>query len=283
MVPFRSHLAGSGTGARLVRIRRAAQPTVKIVGGSRRDGGTVHLFRQPCVAGFLRKKFPAVAPAFHLGLFLGLILPALTARADSSRTLDAWLAAQAELQSWSADFQQTRTLKTLTEPLVTPGRVWFAAPNQFRWELGQPAQSIAVRQADQMLVIYPRLKRAERYPLATDKPAPWQEMLSLLEAGFPRSRDALESQFRILSVTSQADQARLSLQPRSAGARRMVSRIEIVFATHTHALVSTELIFADGSSMRNDFSNAKINPSMDEAIFAPQLEAGYKITEPFKR
>ena len=64
---------------------------------------------------------------------------------DASAVLDAWFAAQKDLHSWSADFVQTRILKTLTQPLTAVGRLWFAEPNDFRWELGRPAQTIALR------------------------------------------------------------------------------------------------------------------------------------------
>src|SRR5580765_5703542 len=97
-----------------------------------------------------------------------------------------WLDAQTNISTWSADFIQTRTLKSLAQPLTATGHVWFAAPNRFRWELGSPAQTVAVRSTKELLIIYPRLKRVERYPLAGEQTGPWREALSLLEAGFPR-------------------------------------------------------------------------------------------------
>ena len=83
-----------------------------------------------------------------------------------------WFAAQTNLQSWSADFTQTRSLKVLSQPLVATGKVWVTVPNRFRWELGQPAQTIVLRQPDQLLIIYPRLKRAEKYSLSGVPPGP---------------------------------------------------------------------------------------------------------------
>ena len=37
-----------------------------------------------------------------------------------------------------------------------------------------------------MLLLYPRLKRVERYPLNTTDAGPWKDMMALLDAGFPR-------------------------------------------------------------------------------------------------
>ena len=40
--------------------------------------------------------------------------------------------------------------------------------------------------------------------------------------------------------------------------------------------------FADGSTLRNDFTNAVLNPRLDPSLFAPKLNPDYKIVEPLK-
>src|SRR5438477_12898241 len=134
-----------------------------------------------------------------------------------------------------------------------------------------------------MLVIYPKLKRAEKYPLTRDHAGPWTDTLALLEAGFPRSQSELESRFRIESEVTANGVHEITLQPKSASARRMMPHIKIAFATRDFSLRSTELLFADGSTMRNDFTNAVMNPNLDDSIFAPKLEDGFKVVEPLKR
>jgi outer membrane lipoprotein carrier protein len=203
--------------------------------------------------------------------------------AEANFTLAAWFNAQTNIQTWTADFIQTRTLKSLTQPLTAAGHVWFAAPNRFRWELGNPAQTIAVRQPEQMLVIYPRLKRAERYPLTGDQPGPWRDALALLEASFPRSKAEMESRFRILSQVSTNEIFELTLQPKSFAARRMMPQIKIAFATNDFSLRATELQFADGSTMRNDFQNPKLNEQFGETPFMPKLEDDVKTVEPLRQ
>ena len=100
-------------------------------------------------------------------------------------------------------------------------------PDRFRWELGQPAQTIALRQPDQLLIIYPRLKRVEKYPLRAAQPGPWKDALALLDASFPRSRADLESHFRVLSVTETNSMMRVTLQPKSASARKFMAEIQV--------------------------------------------------------
>jgi len=205
----------------------------------------------------------------------------LAARAAETNSLiAAWLGAQTNVHAWSADFVQTRTLKSLTQPLTATGRVWFAEPNRFHWEILQPQRTIAIRSGDEMWVVYPKLKRAERYPL--NQAGQWRDALSLLEAGFPRSQADLEAQFRIVNQTTTNNVCDVTLQPKSAAARRLMPQVRIAFSTRDFLLRATELQWADGSTMRNDFTNAVLNPTVDASLFRPAVESDFKIVEPLK-
>jgi outer membrane lipoprotein-sorting protein len=224
---------------------------------------------------------PILSPlplTLSLMLVLGPAFP--MAAADPDTLLSDWLDAQTNLTTWSADVVQTRTLKSLVQPLTTTGRVWFAAPNLFRWELGDPPQTIAVRQPDRMLVIYPRLNRVEQFPLDGGPAGPWRDALPLIEAGFPRSAADLESRFRILSISPGTDRHEIVLQPVLLSARRLMPRISVFLTADPLALRATELEFADGSSLRNDFTNAVHNPTLDPDLFHPSLDPQWKQVQP---
>src|SRR6266850_2821459 len=119
-------------------------------------------------------------------MLLGLLSGQNLIAAETNSPVTAWLAAQTNVQTWSADFTQTKTLKSLVQPLTAAGHVWFAKPGRFRWELGHPPQTIARRSGDEMRVIYPNLKRVEIYPLK--EAGQWRDALALLEAGFPQNQ-----------------------------------------------------------------------------------------------
>ena len=215
-------------------------------------------------------------------LFLsGLI--SLASAAETNSVLSSWLAAQTNIQAWSADVIQTRTFKSLVQPLTATGHVWFAAPNRFRWELGNPPETIAVRAPNELLVIYPRLKHVERYPLTGNQTGSWRDALALLEAGFPRSEAEMRSRLKIVSQTITNHTCELALEPKSAAARRMMPQIKLAFDTKDFTLKATELEFADGSTMRNDFINPVMNPKIEEKTFAPEIPPDYKIVEPLKQ
>jgi outer membrane lipoprotein-sorting protein len=228
------------------------------------------LVHQRCISG------PLAA-----ALFCGL---AVAARAETNAALlDQWLAAQTNLQTWTADCTQTRSLKVLSQPLVSTGKVWVALPDRFRWELGQPAQTIALRQPAQLLIIYPRLKRVEKYPLRAQQPGPWRDALALLDASFPRSRADLESHFLVRSVTPTNSMVCVTLQPKSASARKFMTDIQVCFRPSDFSLLSTEMRFSDGSSMRNDFTHSVLNAPLSADCFEARLEPDFTIVEPLRQ
>jgi len=203
--------------------------------------------------------------------------------AETNTVLDSWLGAQAGVRTMSADFVQIRTLKTLVQPLVAQGHLWFALPNQFRWELGRPAQTIALRHQDDIFVVYPRLKRAEHYPLGSQAPRAWRDAMALLDVGFPRTRQEFEAQFRVLSQCQTNGTWLLVLQPRSAAARQFMPEMRVSLATNDFSLVATELVFMDGSRMRNEFSHLVANEPMDESLFKWTAPGDFVVTEPFAK
>jgi outer membrane lipoprotein-sorting protein len=221
-----------------------------------------------------------------MGLVLGLAILVGHDRQvfaiDQTDLLGHWFASQTNLQTWTADAVQTRTIKTFNQPLISTGRVFVAVPDRFRWELGNPPQTIAIRQVDNLYLVYPRLKRAEKYSLDAAKAGPWKDALALLEASFPASRVQLESRFDILAVSQTNQVAQVTLQPKSAFAKKFMSEIQIGFRTGDFSPAFTELKFSDGSTMRNDFSNSRTNTPLDATLFEPDLPQGTTIVEPGK-
>lgn len=254
MVPFRSHLAA--------KLKDGPEP----------------LPEKPGVVNAAH--FPARLRLAIVWLGLGL---AAGQCAEPNQFLAQWLQAQTNLQTWSAQVVQTRHLKTLTQPLVARGQVWFSAPNLFRWEIGRPTSTIAIRQPEQMLVIYPRLRRAEKFPLHDTAQGPWKEILALLEAGFPRSRQDVDQRFDILDQSVTDRVCTLSLRPKSPAARHMMPRLQVSFSIEDFSLRATELEFADGSTMRNEFHDAVLNPDIDPQLFQPELPETFTVAEPDRR
>jgi len=223
------------------------------------------------------------AQATILFAFFFVILCPLTSRAaETDPRFERWFAAQTNIQTWSADLVQTRTLKVLAQPLKSNGKVWVAQ-EQFRWELGQPAQTIAVRRPDQLLILYPKLKRAEKYSLTDVPPGPLKDALALLDASLPRDRATMEQRFRLVSAVETNSLLEMHLQPRSAGARKFIGEIYIGFHANDFSIAFTEMRFSDGTNLRNDFTNVVVNQPVDSAKFDVKIPSGYTVVEPMRQ
>jgi len=217
-------------------------------------------------------------------LALGMALPCGSLDgAELDPIVVKWIEAQTNVHAWSADFVQTRRLRTLVQPLTAEGKVWFSQPNRFRWELGAPAETIAIRGETELMIVYPQLRRAERFPLGPEARGPWRDALALLEAGFPRTRAQLQAQYDVASQEAGERVCKVVLRPKSAKARKMIPSIQVEFNPADFGLLATELTLADGSRMRNDFKNQKLNPPMDAERFSAALPPGFTLTEPAAR
>jgi len=228
-------------------------------------------------AGLLRSCWRTF-PYLHF-FFLLLLSAPLSRAADYDAQFNRWFEVQTNLQSWSGDFTQTRTLTVLNQPLVTPGKVWVKR-GEFRWELGQPVQTIVLRTPDQLLIVYPRLKRAEKYPLGAIASGPMKDALALLDASLPRDRASMEEHFRLVSAALTNDVLRMTLQPRSEAARKFIGQVVIGFRTNDYVIASTEMKFADGSTLANTFTNVVLNQPPAPDLFAPQLPPDYTVVAP---
>jgi outer membrane lipoprotein-sorting protein len=219
-------------------------------------------------------------------LFLPLLILIAAQASDAApndKLVDDWIAAQSGIHTWEADFKQTRQLKALTEPLVATGKLWFAAPDRFRWEVMKPAPTLAVRDKDELLVVFPKLKRAEKYSLALIRQGPWKDLMGLLDTGFPRNRADFEQQFHVRDVVPIPGGQRLVIQPVSALAQKYLPEVDIDISTPDLKLLATSMVFVDGSVLKNEFSNPRKNLPIDDALFEPALGPDYKVTEPLSQ
>lgn len=219
-----------------------------------------------------------------IGLFILLCSSELRAELDSSREfLTAWLDQQKEVRTWSADVVQIRKLKSLARPLKSRGQVWFLQPNRFRWQLGDPPRTIAIRKEDELLIIYPRLKQVERFAAVDAVDPAWKQALALLEVGFPSDADAFFARYELVSTKRFKKSWRFELRPAADEVRRLLDRVTVEVSKRDFALLATELLFPDGSTMKNVFIHRQLNPTLDETLFDFEIGEGYTVTSPLKK
>ena len=209
-------------------------------------------------------------------LSLCAALPVSAADAPDLAPIRKWLAGQASVRTVQADFTQTRSFHALREPIASPGRLWFSAPHAFRWELGDPAKTIVLRRGDLYLIIQPTKQHAERLSAAdVSGPAGGQGM-PMMDFPFARDFDDFNRRFEVLSVTLQDTRCHVEMLPRDPRMRKLLAVAKIDFDTATGFLISFEFDTRDGSSLRNEFTNVRLNGKIDPARYEYDL-TGYDV------
>lgn len=213
-----------------------------------------------------------------------LVLCSLSTQAlAESPLLDRWLNHQADITTWQADVSQTRTIKNLTQPLTQKGKLWFTKPSQFRWQLGEPARTLAVRDDKRLVVAYPRLKQAEIYAFDSIQDPAMKQVLLLLELGFPSEPAAFFAQYTLLDSQANADQTQLfTLQPNSAIARKLLEKVALEVDSSNLNLLATTLFFTDGSRLNNVFEHQQYNIPIEASLLQLDL-TGFDISQPLSQ
>lgn len=193
--------------------------------------------------------------------------------------LKEWIAKQKNVRSVTADFTQTRALRTLRSPLAGHGRLWFLAPDWFRWELGDPPKTIIIGTPKGLTIIQPDRKRAERKPAAS-APGTFQDSgpLGMMRLPGDGSFEEFHRLVQVLAFESSGSRSHLEMLPRDAQSTRGLAAIKLDFDNVTGHWLSLEIVMREGSSIRNDFRNVRINPKVNKDPFAYDL-TGFQVTD----
>jgi len=219
--------------------------------------------------------------AIFFGCFLSFTEFTVAAE-DVNTLLDKWLAKQVTIKTWTADVVQTRKIKSLVRPLESQGRVWFVQPDQFRWQLGDPPRTIAIRTQKELVIAYPRLNQMERYRFDNITDPAMRQALALLEVGFPSDPQRFHARYEAVSVKTSKEVLQFELRPKDEQARRLLTKVRLDVSSQDMTLLATEIEFPDGSTMRNVFRHHKLNIEIDQSLFHINTD-GYHVVEPLEK
>ena len=181
--------------------------------------------------------------------------------------LKACLDAQRHLKSISADFTQTRALKTLRSPLAVKGHFWFATPDRFRWQLGDPPKTIIIGAQDGTLVIQPSLKRAKISPISTSGNFSNQKVFEIMGLSGGRTLEEFQKHMKVLSLKSSGTRCHLEMLPKDPSATRGLASINLDFDSATGQWLGFEIVTREGSSIRTELNNVRTNPVIAREVF----------------
>lgn len=202
-------------------------------------------------------------------------LGSATQAADLS-VVERWLATNSGLRTIRIDFEQTRKMRSLKVPIRQPGTLWLNyATKQFRWQTGNPPQTIVVRRGSELFVIRTPMKRYERRPVGSSSGG--TPGMAALAGGFPKTLGEFQKRYRILGISRKDNTHRIVTQPLGESGRG-VDTFTFVIEEKRYRLLGFEMKLKDGSSVDTVFHRVLPNDPIPKSVFAPDI-TGFKETK----
>jgi outer membrane lipoprotein carrier protein len=181
--------------------------------------------------------------------------------------LDAWLNRQKSIDTLETTFTQKRKLPSLKQPVTTPGKLSFAKPGRVRWQLGEPAATIAMSDGDTLTLIDYATKTARRIPAD----APQAARFSMLTGKGFQTPENFHGMFEVVEQRVESGIHQFTLKPKDRRLRSQVPWVFLDIDPAKNELRAMELELQDKSRIRTLFQNPRFNTKLAPALFTADL------------
>jgi chaperone LolA len=175
-----------------------------------------------------------------------------------------------------AAFQEQKTMRLMTKPIVSSGNIWFHAPNKFRREVIGNSPSVTVSNGRDLWIYYPNFKSAEHYTLG--KRSPVDAAIAAINTAL--NLENVEKTFQISGAKIDNGYA-LQLLPRSSSMKRMFQKFDLRLNNDLIA-ERTEMIQPNGDRVVTIYSN-QTRAAIPAATFEFTPPSGTEVSSPLGR
>jgi len=197
-----------------------------------------------------------------------LLLSAIPALVLADNTaLDAWLKRQATVETLETSFTQERKLPSLKQSVTTPGKLSFSKPGRVRWQLGEPAVTLALSDGTMLTLIDMNGKTARQMPADSPQAA----RFSMLTGKGFQSPDNFHAMFEIAAHRVDSGIHQYTLKPKDRKTRAQVPWIFLDIDPAKNELRAMEMELQDKSRIRTVFHNPRFNTKLSPTLFTADL------------
>jgi outer membrane lipoprotein-sorting protein len=216
-------------------------------------------------------RFPLLAALFSILL----LLPSESSgNSPDLAVVERWLSTNSGVSSLRIEFTQIRRMRSLKTASQQDGVLWLDFERRrFRWQTGNPAQTIVVSLGKDILIIRNPSKRYEVRPAGSGG-APG---MSSLVNGFPRTLAEFQAKYRVLEIRPDGHTQRIVTRPLGEAGRGVQTFTFVVDAGH-HRLLGMEIDLEDGSALHTVFRKVDANVPLARDLFQPPVD-GYAETK----
>jgi outer membrane lipoprotein-sorting protein len=181
---------------------------------------------------------------------------------------------QKKTTTLQATFKQEKELALLSKPEVSTGTFIYAKPNNVLWNYAAPKRVQMLITGGVLTTYYPDLNKAEKIEVKRFEDQIFKYM------GASGAIDELGRYFNF-TFTDRANEPGyiLDLQPKSAAIAKRVKHIRIWIDKKTYLTNKVEYTEGDGDITRYEFTNIKVNESIDQSRFTLNLPANTRVEQ----
>ena len=204
-------------------------------------------------------------------------IPALTAAERLATILTGFDTAQANTDTLTAEFRETKILMMLREPVESSGSFYFSKPHRVKWEYREPETKIYLLTEDTALAYYPAQKRAEKKNIQ-------KYSAKLFRAfGIGQTTDELSKYYDIhLAPGSDRDGTYLLiLLPKKRRLQKLFETLRMWIDQDTFLPVQMEYLEPDGDSTLLRFDSMQVNREIQSSRYQIDLPGDVTITNSF--
>lgn len=200
-------------------------------------------------------------------LALTLLFAAPLHAAPDWSALESWIARQQTVKDLYGEFTQIRRLPTLRIPSRQTGKIWFTSEGQFRFELGDPAETVAIRDGGTTITLLDK-RRGTARTIDDATTGPESQQLLLMRFPVTSSLEEFRKLFDVTRMEENGGNTELDLIPRDAAFRKHVQQIDLEYVTATGILTHFNIELANGGGLETNFTRVQLNqPNFPTEVF----------------
>ena len=223
------------------------------------------------------KSTPIVVQILILVKLIGLVSTAYAQSGEPDVVLRHWMDKARSINSLAATFDELRFLDKKMAPIVSHGELWMSKQKLFRWQLGNPPTTIAIREPDgRFCFIDAKHRKAKvwaREAMEVLHFSPRNESTS--EKGF-RSVEEFYQHFRLKSVVEDSREPHvfnIELELRDRWASIFILRVNATICLADGFLRGFVVFMRDGSRYEMRVNTIQLNPKLEDQLFKFDLSS----------
>jgi len=194
--------------------------------------------------------------------FVGIFLVAVPLIYAGTNDFEKLRKESPNIKTIQADFVQKKSMKILSKPLVSEGRLYYAAPDSLRWEYFKPLRSVVITYKN-------NTKRyiASGGKMVEDKTGGAQAMKIVLNEVSNWMNGKFDQNPSFKATINEGTNTRIILTPTEKSMAGMIEKIEITLFKKTSTVKSVRIIESANNLTQIDFDNVEINKTINSSVF----------------